>query len=196
VSDPMIARTRRGSDRFVLLDRDGVINEDSPNYIRSPAEWIPIPGSLEAIAKLTRERIRIVVLTNQSAIGRGLMTKSDLDAIHHHMRDAIEQAGGQVAAIYDCPHAPQAGCDCRKPKPGLFLRFAEDFGVSLDGIPAVGDSLRDLTAADRAGARPVLVMTGNGQKTRAALSGSRLEGVEIHPDLAAFASSLGTLREP
>ncbi len=178
--------------RFVVLDRDGVINVDSPDYIRTPAEWIPIPGSLEAIARLTRERFGIVVITNQSAIGRGLMTESSLEAIHHHMCVAVEEAGGQITAIYHCPHTPEAGCDCRKPKPGLFRRFASDFGVVLDGIPAVGDSLRDLEAAKAAGARPVLVLTGNGHVTHSGLSDTGLEGIETHADLAAFAASLGS----
>ncbi|EQD66694.1 histidinol-phosphate phosphatase family protein, partial [mine drainage metagenome] len=116
---------------------------------------------------------------------------SDLDSIHQCMRHAVEQAGGRIAAIYHCPHTPEAGCDCRKPKPGLFLRFAQDFGVPLDEIPAIGDSLRDLEAALHSGARPVLVLTGHGQETRAALARSTLEGIEIQPDLAAFAASLG-----
>ncbi len=183
------ARAPGDPNRFVILDRDGVINVDSRDYIRSPAEWIPLPGSLEAIASLTRKRVGVVVLTNQSAIGRGLMTESDLDLIHQRMLDAVAEAGGRIEAIYHCPHAPQAICDCRKPRPGLFQRFARDYGVSLADIPAAGDSYRDLEAARRSGARPVLVLTGNGAQTRARLTGTPLDGIEIQDDLAAFARS-------
>lgn len=182
--------SHRNPPPFVLLDRDGVINQDSVHFILRPEEWVPIPGSLAAIAALTRMGVGVVVLTNQSAIGRGLMSTADLERIHRRMRDAVEEAGGRISAIYYCPHAPEAGCDCRKPKPGLFLRFAEDFGVPLAGLPALGDSLRDLEAAQQAGARPVLVLTGNGARTRASLAGSPLEGVEIVPDLATFVASL------
>lgn len=150
---------------FVLLDRDGVINHDSDAFIRSPEEWEPLPGSLEAVAMLTRAGFRVVVLSNQSGIARGLFDRATLDRIHGKMCAQAAAAGGAIEAIYHCPHGPDDCCDCRKPKPGLFHRFARDFGSPLTGIPAVGDSLRDLQAAATAGAMPVLVRTGKGEAT-------------------------------
>lgn len=150
---------------WVLLDRDGVINEDSPSYIKSPDEWIPIPGSLDAIAMLTVNGYRIAILTNQSGIARGLLTLPTLDEIHRKMRRMVEEAGGRIDDIFFCPHGPEDGCDCRKPKTGLFQQFAHKHGVSLDGIPTVGDSLRDIQAAQTVGARPILVETGKGART-------------------------------
>jgi len=157
---------------FVILDRDGVINEDSDAYIKSPEEWIPIPGSLEAIELLTLKGYRIVVLTNQSGIARGFFDEAMLARIHQRMLSAIEARGGRIEAIFHCPHGPEDFCECRKPKTGLFRRFGEQFGVDLQGIPAVGDSYRDLEAARQVGASPILVETGKGGRTLAA-----------HPDL-------------
>jgi D-glycero-D-manno-heptose 1,7-bisphosphate phosphatase len=150
---------------WVLLDRDGVINEDSQSYIKSPDEWIPIAGSLDAIAMLTANGYRIAVLTNQSGIARGLLTLSMLDEIHRKMRRMVEETGGRIDDIFFCPHGPEDGCSCRKPKAGLFQQFATKYGVSLDGIPTVGDSLRDIQAAQTVGARPILVETGKGART-------------------------------
>ena len=157
---------------FIILDRDGVINEDSDAYIKSPEEWIPIPGSLEAIAMLTQKGYRIVVLTNQSGLARGLFDAVALERIHAKMNAAIETAGGRIEAIFHCPHGPEDACECRKPKPGLFRAFAEQYGVDLANIPAVGDSYRDLQAAWAVGAAPILVETGKGARTLAR-----------HPDL-------------
>jgi D-glycero-D-manno-heptose 1,7-bisphosphate phosphatase len=159
-------------DSFIILDRDGVINEDSDAYIKSPDEWIPIPGSLEAIALLTREGFRIVVLTNQSGIARRLFDTATLNGIHAKMRSAAETAGGRIEDILYCPHGPEDACPCRKPKPGLFHAFAEKYRVSLADLPAVGDSFRDIEAARAAGAQPILVETGKGRRTLAR-----------HPDL-------------
>lgn len=150
---------------WVLLDRDGVINEDSDAYIKSPAEWIPIPGSLEAIALLRHNGFRVAVLTNQSGIARGLFDRPTLEAIHKKMRDLVEQAGGHLDDIFYCPHGPEDGCNCRKPKTGLFEQFARKYGADLDGVPAVGDSLRDIQSAASVGAEPILVETGKGAKT-------------------------------
>ncbi len=152
---------------FVILDRDGVINEDSDAFIKSPDEWIPIPGSLEAIELLTLKGFRIVVLTNQSGIARGYFDTAMLEQIHQRMRAAVEARGGRIEAIFHCPHGPEDFCECRKPKAGLFRMFAEQFGVDLRGIPAVGDSFRDLEAARSVGASPMLVETGKGQRTLA-----------------------------
>jgi len=167
--------------RYVLLDRDGVINEDSPNYIKSPAEWQPLPGSLEAIALLTRHGYRVVVITNQSGIGQGLFDTAVLHAIHDKMRCAITAQGGALAAIYYCPHAPEAHCDCRKPKPGLLQAFSRDYGVALSGVPLIGDALRDMQAARAVGAQPILVQTGQGSMTQALLSPE--EAIPVYANL-------------
>ena len=152
---------------FIILDRDGVINEDSDAFIKSPDEWVPIPGSLEAIELLTRKGFRIAVLTNQSGIARGYFDEAMLARIHAKMMDAVAERGGKIEAIFHCPHGPEDFCDCRKPKPGLFHQFAAHFKVDTVGIPAIGDSFRDLEAARAVGASPILVETGNGRRTLA-----------------------------
>jgi len=172
--------------KLVILDRDGTINHDSDQYIKSPAEWKPIKGSLEAIARLSQNGWRVVVATNQSGIGRGLFEMATLNAIHDTMHRAVHHAGGRIDAIFFCPHAGDANCECRKPKPGMLLEIAKRMNVELEGVPVVGDSLRDLQAAAAAGARPVLVLTGKGRKTRDA--GGLPAGTAIYPDLAAFAA--------
>ena len=151
--------------RWVILDRDGVINEDSATYIKSPEEWVPIPGSLEAIAQLSRKGYHIAVLTNQAGVARGLFDLATLEHIHAKMRKQIEEHGGYIDAIFFCPHAPEDGCRCRKPQTGLYEQFANQYNVDLDGIPAIGDSLRDIQAAQSVGAEAILVETGNGKKT-------------------------------
>jgi D-glycero-D-manno-heptose 1,7-bisphosphate phosphatase len=172
--------------KLVVLDRDGTINLDSDQYIKSPAEWKPIKGSLEAIARLTQAGWRVVVATNQSGIARGLFDMAALNAIHDTMQRAVQQAGGRIDAIFFCPHADDANCECRKPKPGMLLEIGRRLNASLEGVPIVGDSLRDLQAAAAVGARPVLVLTGKGTKTREA--GGLPPGTEVFADLAAFAA--------
>jgi len=174
--------------KLVVLDRDGVINLDSEHYIKSPEEWKPIAGSLEAIARFTQAGFRVVVATNQSGVGRGLFDMATLNAIHDKMHKAVNQLGGRIDAVFFCPHAQDAGCACRKPQPGMLLEIAERFNVALAGVPAIGDSLRDLQAASAAGARPILVLTGKGEPTQKA--GGLPEGTEIHQDLAAAALAL------
>ena len=174
--------------KLIILDRDGTINQDSDQYIKSPAEWKPVPGSLEAIARLTQDGWRVAVATNQSGIARGLFDMSTLNAIHAEMHRAVGQAGGRIDAIFFCPHAADSNCECRKPKPGLLLEIGARFGVELDEVPVIGDSLRDVAAAAAAGARPWLVLTGNGRKTRDA--GGLPPGTEIAADLAAIAARL------
>jgi D-glycero-D-manno-heptose 1,7-bisphosphate phosphatase len=174
--------------KLAILDRDGTINQDSDQYIKSPAEWKPIPGSLEAIARLTQGGWRIAVATNQSGISRGLFDMSTLNAIHAEMHRAVGQAGGRIDAIFFCPHAADSNCECRKPRPGLLREIASRFGVDLEGVPMIGDSLRDVAAAAAAGAQPWLVLTGNGKKTRDA--GGLPQGTEIAADLAAIAARL------
>jgi D-glycero-D-manno-heptose 1,7-bisphosphate phosphatase len=142
---------------LVVLDRDGVINIDSTQYIKSPAEWIPVPGALDAIAELTRADIAVVVATNQSAVGRGMISEATLGRIHARMIDAVESAGGRLSGIYYCPHRPDANCECRKPRPGLLRQIEADFGRPLAGVPFIGDSESDVNAALAVGARPILI---------------------------------------
>ena len=174
--------------KIVILDRDGVINYDSDQYIKCPDEWEPIPGSLEAIVSLNQADYRVVIITNQSGIARGLFTLDDLNQIHHKMYKQLSDIGGAIEAIFFCPHSEQENCNCRKPCPGLFHEFANHFGVRLTNVPAVGDSLRDLQAAAISGALPVLVRTGKGLRTLK----SDMEGVEetpVYDNLAAFVDS-------
>ena len=168
--------------KLVILDRDGVINQDSDQFIKSPEEWKPVPGSLEAIVKLNHSGYRVVVASNQSGITRGFFDMAALNAINDKMYRALGQLGGRIDALFYCPHAAESDCDCRKPKPGMFLDIAQRFNVSLQGVPSVGDSLRDLQAAAAAGAQPMLVLTGKGKKTRAA--GGLPDGTLTFPDLA------------
>ncbi len=168
--------------KLIILDRDGVINQDSVHFIKSPEEWKPIPGSLDAIASLNRAGYRVVVATNQSGIGRGLFDMAMLNAIHARMHKLANAAGGRIDAVFYCPHANDAHCACRKPQAGMFLEIAERFDVSLAGVPSVGDSLRDLQAAAAVGAQPLLVLTGKGEATREA--GGLPEGTRIYADLA------------
>jgi D-glycero-D-manno-heptose 1,7-bisphosphate phosphatase len=152
-------------NRYVLLDRDGVINQDSDDFIKSPEEWLPIEGSLEAIALLNEHGYKVVVITNQSGVARGLFDTAMLEKIHAKMRRMAAEKGGKIDAIYFCPHGPDDGCNCRKPKPGLLETFADEHNVSLIGMPVIGDSLRDLQSAQAVGASPILVKTGKGRKT-------------------------------
>jgi len=174
--------------KLVILDRDGTINHDSDEYIKSPAEWRPIEGSLEAIARLTQAGFRIVVATNQSGIARGLLDTATLISIHDTLQRATAQAGGRIDAFFFCPHAADAKCKCRKPEPGMLLEVARRFNISLENTYMAGDALRDLQAAAAAGARPVLVLTGRGRRTRD--SGGLPPGTAIFENLAAFAEHL------
>lgn len=172
---------------LVILDRDGVINEDSPEFIRSADAWHPLPGAAEAIARLHIAGWRIAVATNQSGIARGLFDTKALTDIHHRMQEVIRQAGGRIDHIAFCPHGPEEGCGCRKPAPGLIHRIEAVFGVPVRGAPLVGDARRDLGAARAAGCRPILVRTGKGQQTEQELDSETGEGVMVFDDLAAFA---------
>lgn len=174
--------------KLVILDRDGVINYDSDQFIKNPLEWKPIPGSLEAIASLNQAGFRVVVASNQSGVGRGLFDMSTLNAIHAKMHKLTALAGGRIDAVFFCPHAADSRCQCRKPKPGLMLEIAARLHVDLRGVPAVGDALRDVQAALSVGARPILVKTGKGQRT---LAGGELpQGVSVFEDLKEAANIL------
>ena len=174
--------------KLIILDRDGVINHDSDAFIKTPDEWKPIPGSLEAIAHLTQAGYRVVVATNQAGIGRGLLDMAALNAINDKMWKAANQAGGRIDAMFFCPHATTDNCDCRKPATGMFKEISQRFGVDLNDVPVIGDSLRDLQAASAIGAIPVLVLTGKGKKTKA--GGGLPKNTRIFPDLAAAVDAL------
>jgi len=174
--------------KLVILDRDGVINHDSAEFIKNPDEWVPIPGSLEAIARLNQAGYHVVLATNQSGVGRGLLDIATLCAIHDKMHVALAQAGARVDAVFYCPHGIDEGCDCRKPKPGMFEDIAHRFNLDLAGVPSVGDSLRDLQAGDTVGAQPILVLTGKGKQTKAA--GGLPAQTQIYADLAAAVKSI------
>lgn len=171
----------------IILDRDGVINHDSDLYIKSPAEWLPIKGSLEAIARLHQAGIKVVVATNQSGIARGLYDEATLTAIHEKMTRLIVEAGGQLAGIFYCPHGPNDGCDCRKPLPGLVTQLSEKLQINPLGVPFIGDSIRDLQAAEAAGCQPILVKSGKGKRSLA--SGKVATHIPVFDDLASFVDS-------
>jgi len=174
--------------KLILLDRDGVINFDSEHHIRSEEEWRAIPGSLQAIGRLCRAGWRVVVITNQSGLSLGKFTAEDLNAIHQKMIAHLSQYGGVIDAIFFCPHSAADNCECRKPKPGLFLDASRRLRVPLDGVMYVCDKLTDIEAARAAGAVPVLVRTGQGAKTAA--SPGMPKDVAVHDDLSAVADFL------
>ncbi|MCC6295894.1 MAG: D-glycero-beta-D-manno-heptose 1,7-bisphosphate 7-phosphatase [Pseudomonadales bacterium] len=176
-------------NRWVILDRDGVINRDAPDYVKSLAEWQPLPGSIAAIARLSRAGYRVAIATNQSGGGRGLIRSEDLHAMHAELCRQVVRAGGVVDGIFYCPHAPEADCRCRKPRTGLLDAIARRFAIDLRGQPAVGDSLRDLEAARAAGCLPVLVRTGNGRATEMRLAAAALRDLPVYDDLAAVADA-------
>jgi D-glycero-D-manno-heptose 1,7-bisphosphate phosphatase len=161
--------------RLVILDRDGVINEDSDDYIKSADEWLPIAGSLEAIARLNHAGIIVTVASNQSGVGRGLFTLEALNKMHAKFQRALARVGGHVDGIFFCPHAPEANCRCRKPAPGLLRSISLRFSVPLAEVPIIGDAKRDVDAAIAAHGRPILVRTGKGRRT-----------LERHPELARY----------
>jgi D-glycero-D-manno-heptose 1,7-bisphosphate phosphatase len=168
--------------KLVILDRDGVINFDSDQYIKSPTEWRPIPGAIEAIARLHQGGFRIAVATNQSGIGRGLFDMATLNAINDKMMELVFRQGGRIDALFFCPHTADEKCACRKPETGMFLEIAARFHADLKNVPCVGDSLKDLQAAEAVGAQPILVLTGKGAKTQAA--GDLPKKVLVFEDLA------------
>ena len=174
--------------KTIILDRDGVINMDSALYIKSPAEWKPIEGSLESIARLNQAGYRVIVATNQSGIGRGLFDMDTLNAMHEKMHKHLAAVGGRIDAIFYCPHTADEQCDCRKPKPGMFERIAQVYNMDLKGVPTIGDSLRDLQAGSAVGCTTMLVRTGKGTKTEA--EGNLPVGTTIYDNLAAAVDAL------
>ena len=177
--------------KLVILDRDGTINHDSDEYVKSADEWIPMPGALEAIARLNHAGWHVVVASNQSGLGRGLFDVAALNAKHTKMHKLLAAAGGRIDAVFYCPHSPEETCNCRKPQPGLFEQIGERYGMDLKGVHTVGDTLRDLQAGAAAGCRPHLVLTGKGEKLKGqALPIDYPEGTLVHDDLGGFADWL------
>jgi D-glycero-D-manno-heptose 1,7-bisphosphate phosphatase len=174
--------------RLVILDRDGVINHDSDHFIKSPAEWKPIPGSIEAIARLNQNGYRVVVATNQSGIGRGLFDMSTLNAINDKMMEMVFRQGGRIDAVFFCPCTAEQNCHCRKPDTGMFEDIAARYQMGIAGVPSIGDSLRDLEAGTKSGCLPILVLTGKGKKTRD--KGGLPRGTRVYADLAAAVDAL------
>jgi D-glycero-D-manno-heptose 1,7-bisphosphate phosphatase len=178
---------------LIILDRDGSINEDRDDFVKSADEWVPLPGALEAIARLNHAGWHTVIATNQSGLGRGLFDMAALNAMHTKMNAALARVGGRIGAVFFCPHAPEDQCSCRKPLPGLYEQIGERYGVNLETVPAVGDSVRDIEAAVAAGCMPHLVLTGKGAlMTDAQLAElkQRIPELQVHADLAAFAEHL------
>lgn len=179
--------------KLVILDRDGVINKESSQFIKSADEWLPIKGSLEAIARLSQAGYEVVVITNQSGIGRKLLSADTLAKIHVRMIDYVQQHGGKIQSIFFCPHHPDDGCDCRKPLTGMYQELAKRLNVNFNGVYSVGDSVRDLVAAKNAGASPVLVKTGNGRKSIKEIASNDelgLDSTPVYDNLASFTDAL------
>ncbi|MBA3592590.1 MAG: D-glycero-beta-D-manno-heptose 1,7-bisphosphate 7-phosphatase [Polaromonas sp.] len=177
--------------KLVILDRDGTINSDSEDFVKSPEEWVPLPGSLEAIARLNHAGWHVVIASNQSGLGRGLFDVASLNAMHAKMHKMLAAVGGRVDAVFYCPHSPEESCTCRKPLPGLFEQIGARFGVPLKGVPTAGDSVRDLLAGAAAGCEPHLVLTGKSAQYQ---GGGQPEGLppgtRLHADLTAFVEHL------
>lgn len=179
--------------KLIILDRDGTINEDRDDYVKSPDEWVPIPGALEAIARLNHAGWHTVIATNQSGLGRGTFDMATLNAMHVKMNQMLAKQGGRIDAVFFCPHAPEDACNCRKPLPGLFEQIGERFGVSLRDVPVVGDSLRDLQAGVAVGCQPHFVRTGKGGRLDSAQLDALcalVPGTQVHADLTAFAEHM------
>ena len=171
------------STKTIVLDRDGVINKDSPDYIKSHEEWIPLPGSLEAISSLHQAGFQVIVATNQSGLARGLFDEFELAKMHHKFCSMVEEEGGFVSGIFYCPHSPDDECECRKPNTGMLVQAEIELGVSLNGSPFVGDSLKDLQAAMAHRMNPILVRSGNGSKTEQQIDGTNLSHVPVYDDI-------------
>ena len=176
--------------KLIILSRDGVINFGSDNLIKSADEWEPIPGSLQAMGRLSQAGYTLVIATNQSGLARGLYDIQTLYDIHAKLGRMLEQYGGHVSSVFFCPHGPDDDCDCRKPKDGLFRDIMARYQRTLDGVPAIGDAMRDVEAARSAGARPILVRTGKGEKTLQKAKPKQLKGVPVYNDLADAADAI------
>ena len=174
--------------KLIILDRDGTINQDADEFVKSPEDWIALPGSLEAVARLNHAGFTVVVASNQSGLGRGLFDVAAMNATHAKMHSLLATVGGRVDAVFYCPHTPDDGCSCRKPLPGLFEQIGERYGIELKGVATAGDNLRDMLAGAAVGCEPHLVLTGKGAQYRGnALPATFPKGTVVHEDLAGFA---------
>lgn len=182
-------------NKIIVLDRDGVINVDSNDYIKTPEEWFPIAGSLEAISLLHRAGYSVVIATNQSGLARGMFDEITLARIHERMNELVEAEGGHIDGVFYCPHGPDDGCDCRKPKAGMLRRIGFEFQADLSGCYLIGDSLRDLQAASLAGLSPVLVRTGKGSKTELQLLQAGFPDIPVFDDLLDAVMNLGLIQD-
>ena len=180
--------------KLIILDRDGVINEDSDDYIKSPDEWVPIPGSLDAIARLNHAGYMVAIASNQSGIARGYFSLETLAAMNVKMKDMLSPLGGRIDAMFYCPHGPKDGCDCRKPRPGLLTEIGNRFQVSLGDVYFVGDNINDIKAARAAGAKPVIVRTGKGEQTAGMINNNGYGDIPVYDDLNDVATSLLEIR--
>jgi D-glycero-D-manno-heptose 1,7-bisphosphate phosphatase len=176
--------------KLIILDRDGVINHDSDDYIKSPDEWIPIPGSLDAISRLNHAGYHVAIASNQSGISRGYFSLETLAAMNVKMNEQLSQLGGRIDAMFFCPHGPNDGCDCRKPRPGLLTEIGNRFQAELGDVMFVGDNINDVKAARAAGAQPVIVKTGKGEQTASLLVEENINGVPVFDDLAGVVNSI------
>ncbi len=176
--------------KVIVLDRDGVINHDSDAYIKSVDEWTPIAGSLEAIARLNHSGYTVIVASNQSGLARGYFNIQTLSAIHKKMDEQLSKIGGRVDAVFYCPHGPNDGCDCRKPRPGMLLEIGQRFNVSLKDVIFIGDSVSDIKTASNAHAKPMLVRTGKGIKAEKILLAECKESVPVYDDLASAVTAI------
>jgi D-glycero-D-manno-heptose 1,7-bisphosphate phosphatase len=176
--------------KLIVLDRDGVINHDSDAYIKSVDEWQPIDGSLEAIARLNHAGYTVVVASNQSGIARGYFELDALSAMHKKMDDLLNKIGGHIDAVFYCPHGPDDGCDCRKPKPGMLLEIGQRFNVSLEDVVFIGDTVSDMKAASNANAQAILVRTGKGVKAEKIMKAECKQTVPVYDDLAAAVTAI------
>ena len=183
--------------KLVILDRNGTLNVNREDFVKSDIEWAPLPGALEAVARLNHAGWHVVIASNQSGLGRGLFDVASLNAMHAKMHKMLAAVGGRVDAIFYCPHSPDENCNCRKPKAGLFLQIGERYGVDLANVPTAGDSLRDLQAGASAGCEPHLLLTGMGAVCRGVdpLPAEYPMHTRVHDDLAAFVAFLLTREE-
>ena len=185
--------------KLIILGRDGILNRFRDDHVKEPHEWVPLPGALEAVARLNHAGWHVVVATNQAGIGRGMIEMSSVNAVHRHMMKLLAAQGGRIDAVFFCPHTPEDQCDCRKPLPGLMHQVGERYGVDLSQVPMVADTLRDLQAAQTAGCQPHLVCTGRAalvQEAELAQWQQAVPGARIHADLAAFADHLLGVARP
>ena len=178
--------------KLVILDRNGSINVHREDFVKSEVEWTPLPSALEAIARLNHAGWHVVIASNQSGLGRGLFDVASLNQMHAKMHKMLAAVGGKVDAVFYCPHSPDENCECRKPKPGLFLQIGERYGIDLDGVPTAGDSLRDVLAGAAAGCEPHLLLTGMGEACRGIvpLPPEYPPNTQVHDNLSAFVDFL------